>query len=78
MNNLSFVIVLLLDTEADGTLHTVEIVVKSGGRIHEKRGRDTQKIESFCKKILKKIFYGFNSYLSFKQTQGRGIVFRNL
>ena len=47
VNDFRLRLVLLFDAEGNGTLHTVQVIVQTGSRIHEKRCGYAQQVQLF-------------------------------
>ena len=69
MNDLGGTLILLLDAEGNGALHTVQIVVQSGFRRNEERSGDTQQIELISQRLLEKVFDSLDGYLGVIKTE---------
>ena len=57
------------DIKTYRTLHTVQVIVKTGLRCYESRGRYSEKIELLGECLLKEIFYSFDRNLCVMEVQ---------
>ena len=76
MDHLGHGIVHVLDREADGALHAVQVVVDAKPAKHEKRRRDATQTQLVAEAAQEYVLYILDSLLRLVQIQQRLISFR--